>query len=152
MSRRVLRTGLLVVLFLPCFGQVSGTVAVADSQTYGMWNGRLWNQLPKDGKTIYLNGFLDAVKWKVQEKALPGWSEEKYQKEEHEEWAARFSVGEYVQVLDELYKQPENILIPIPMAVKFYCTPKLTGTSNVGDLENLLIKIRQATQPSATPR
>ena len=149
MSRRMLRTGLLAVLLMPCFGQGSGTVA--DSDTFGMSNGRLWNQLPKGGKLVYLTGLRDSVVWKLQEKEL---SDEEYRKEVQQEWADRFTVGEYILVLDELYKQPENILIPIPMAMKLYCTAKLTGTWKVGDLENLVMKIRRAaadSDPSASP-
>ena len=69
MNRRMRRTGLLAVLLMPCFGQVAGTVA--DSDTYGMSNGRLWNQLPKGGKLVYLTGLRDSVVWTLQEKNYP---------------------------------------------------------------------------------
>ena len=59
-----------------------------------------------------------------------------------EKWAERFVVGDYVKELDALYRQRENVLLPVPVAVD-YCTATFKGTSSKADLEQKLILLRK---------
>jgi hypothetical protein len=100
-----------------------------------MLNGRGWQVLPELGKSVYVTAVHDViVSAIVQSGEVPS--------AENVKWAVGFNVGDYVNELNNLYKERENIRIPLPMALD-YCTQKLKGHSTKQDLEARLILLRQ---------
>jgi hypothetical protein len=94
-------------------------------KTMQMFNGRAWQEMPAGAKLIYLAAMFDGVVLKVIEKSK---TDAEFDTEMNLEWTSGFFSQDYIKTLDTLYKEPENILIPIPLALKFYCTKRLKGT------------------------
>ena len=57
-------------------------------------------------------------------------------------WAERFTVEDYVKELDALYKDRENINIPVVFAID-YITLKFRGDKTKAELESGLLFLRQ---------
>jgi hypothetical protein len=95
-------------------------------------NGRAWNHWVNGFKTFYAMGILEEIKLNVYERAIPIAGE----------WAVGFTVGDYVKLLDDVYAQPENVIIPIPIALKYYCTVKLKGERTPAEMEVTLRDLR----------
>lgn len=102
-----------------------------------MANGRLWVAMDTPTKTVYLTGLRD---WMVFASFESG-DQRKYL---DEKWAAHFNVGDYVKEMDLLYREGENVRIPLPFGVA-YCTVKLKGNLTKEELEQRLIGIRRMT-------
>jgi hypothetical protein len=100
-----------------------------------MMNGRAWMILHEDAKTFYLGGLHDAM---VAEAIVYFSSSDEVKKR----WASGFTVGDYLKELDDLYKDRENLLLPVPAAMR-YCTDKLKGERTKVDLEQELIALRK---------
>jgi hypothetical protein len=60
-----------------------------------------------------------------------------------ERWARKFTPKEYIAELDVIYKDRENVLIPIVMASR-YCTRKFSGVFTKQQLEQQLITLRRS--------
>jgi len=88
-------------------------------------------------KTAYMSGLHDALLGAV-------FAGTKEPSNENLPWADRFSVADYIKVLDDVYSHQENVRIPIALAVIVYSTPKLRGNETTTILENRLRTLRQA--------
>ena len=60
-------------------------------------------------------------------------------------WPSGFTVGDFITELETLYKDRENVRVPIPMALQ-YCALKLKGEATKEELERRLILMRQVVQ------
>jgi hypothetical protein len=103
--------------------------------TAQMFNGRAWRTMDKSTKLFYVSGIRDQIALTVligvtspNAETLP--------------WASGFNTGDYIDELDALYKNTENVRIPIPFAVH-YCTSKLKGGLTKEKLEAALITLRK---------
>jgi len=104
--------------------------------TAQMNNGRSWIELSEPQKIFYVNGLHDA--W-----VQAAFDSPNVNKFMSEKWAEHFVVGDYVRELDALYKDGENVRIPIPAAMD-YCTLKLKGQTTKSELEKQLMFIRKS--------
>ena len=100
-----------------------------------MCNGRMWRKMSVDHKLAYVMGIKDA--WV--ESALASGDVTKFVENR---WADRFTVKDYMKELDLIYRDGENIRLPIPAAI-WYCTAKLKGKSTKAELERALIYLRE---------
>jgi len=122
-----------VALFLLVF------VSIAYGQnvnlTANMFNGRGWVKMTHSDRLFYLQALKDEITYRLLAQEL---SEEKLK----QQWAEHATVGDYIQELDKLYEERENIDIPVTLAAT-YCTKKLLGTYTHDELERQLIATRQ---------
>jgi hypothetical protein len=101
-----------------------------------MLNGRFWQDIGLEGKLGYLSAFMDFSTYN----ALTGWKNEKDPSQY--KWATGFVIIDYIKELDSLYSHPENLNIPVSMAIP-YCTVKLRGDSSAAAMESLIMDLRK---------
>jgi hypothetical protein len=102
--------------------------------TNQMANGRMWLGMDETRRLMYVGGVHDSLSFAAihvvnSDKAKP-------------RWAVHFTIGDYVNELNAMYKDGEHIRIPIPYLVD-YCTTKLKGETTKAELDILLISIRK---------
>ncbi len=119
-------------------------------------NGRMWVAAATNTKLAYLSAILDEIQLRAVEKAAetiprPGIDSVAVEDLIGNEWALGFALGDYQKTLDALYSEPENLLVPVVVAVKYYCTPKLKGDKTAAQMEEILIQLRKSARPSAAP-
>ncbi len=124
-----MRTILILVLL------AGWSLAAQESHsTKQMINGRAWLAMTDTAKTFYVSGVHDSI---VAEGMVYLHPLEEVKKK----WAERFTVGDHIEELNKLYKDRENILLPVPAALD-YCTEKLKGGKSKDELEQILILFR----------
>lgn len=121
--------------------------AEAPEETFGLRNGRFWNKLGKAGdfgsgmQFGYLHGYTNGLVW-GEAKDANGY------------YPARLSFGEIQKALDEIYSQPENVLIPIPLALTTVVL-KVNGASK-NEVDEFLVTMRRFSitgeLPNAAPK
>ena len=119
-----------VLLAAPLCGQ---------DQTGQMSNGRVWEIFNDLAKTSYMSAIKDAVIYSAFTESII--TKQDIKNIVAEKWAIGFNVGDYIKELDLIYKDRENIRLPITIAVS-YCTMKLKGQSSKEELEQYLITLR----------
>ncbi len=134
---RVARVVSLIAVVI--LSALSVTVAWADDpmQTDQMANGRAWTGWDDGWKLTYLRGYLDLTIYSALQTSDP-----KRYLLEH--WAYKAVIGDYEKELDALFRDGENLRLPVPMAVE-YCTIKLNGKLTKDQLEQMLISYRAKT-------
>ena|ERR1035437_8912005 len=121
----------IILMAILCGSQVFGQ-ASSEMFTGGISNGRAWNVIPEEQKGTYLIAYRDYIYYRtVLDKTL-----------NNTPWAKGFVVNDYVRELDALYKDTENVHIPIPFGFA-YCTKKLAGENTKKELETMLIALRK---------
>ena len=146
-KQRVLMVAIVAVAGVSAQSPVENLFSFGD---LGLANGRLWNELREPGdKVIYMQGLLDEIKLvamrRVQKEApRDATVDAAYGIAMSDEWAKGFTIGDYVKILDGLYSQPENVIIPVAIAVRYYCAARLKGGNTAADLETLLVALRVA--------
>ena len=103
--------------------------------TAGMLNGRAWESFPEPAKTVYVAGIQDSVLGNLL-------AAEETPRPDDIPWANNFTVDDYVKELNVLYKDRENIRIPIVLAVR-YITTKLRGARTKDNLDYGLKALRE---------
>jgi hypothetical protein len=102
-----------------------------------MSNGRLWQELDKDEKLSYVAGAHDIlISITLTKLTKPT--------RENSNWAEGFTLIDYIKVIDEVYKDVENVRIPVPWVIGF-STQKLKGMLTKAELEDTLMSIRGLT-------
>ncbi len=112
----------------------------SDSSSAGVFlNGRFWNKTSVDAQITFLLGFEHGV----ESAATNG----NYKETVNAFYPSGFTnmdyLKEYMEGLNKLYSDRENILIPIPLAIH-YCSLKLGGTLTNAQLEQKLIEMRKS--------
>jgi len=111
------------------------TCSAQDIVTTLMLNGRYWTNLSGQQRVAYLVGYHDAIIAAQVVDLRPT-------DEAFKQWAEHFDLTDHLHELDELYRQRENVLLPIPIALR-YCVKKLAGQSTKAELEQQLIALRK---------
>lgn len=75
--------------------------ALADGTTYGDINGRGWNAISSDGRTLYLRGVSDGI---IRE------SSDAFKKKY---MCGTLSTAEVRTAIDRFFSEPENLLVPV---------------------------------------
>ena len=96
---------------------------VDPDRTGGFPNGRAWSKLPISAKAYYMTGIKDGRM--IAMLALPSTAKQCTQAISNQE-PQGFLVGDFVKVLDEFYKEPANVNVPIIYAYD-YVAKKLSG-------------------------
>jgi hypothetical protein len=114
-----------------------GVVQAQDGNTSQMSNGRLWIELDQMQRVLYLGAFRDAYVL----------SKVRLDKDGSScncqiEWAARFTIGDFVKALDRFYDDPENVLIPIPLAF-LHLNERFKGVWTEEKLQETLRNLRR---------
>lgn len=116
-----------------------GTISMgqdADSiTTMEMNNGRLWSAQADGWKVAYLASYRDQTAYA----AIQSADGLKYLSTH---WANKAIVADYTRELDTLYRDGENLRLPLPMAIE-YCTLTLKGNLTKAQLEQILIEYRR---------
>ena len=87
-----------------------------------MANGRAWNGFATETKLGYVLAAFDAAHYD----ALVGVGSTKSNRTSPFRLTAGFSAKEYVEKIDALYSDADNILIPLPFAIQ-HCSTDLGG-------------------------
>lgn len=109
-------------------------VCQAQDFTGQMANGRLWQSITDHERTFYVSGIHDHIL------ALTLMGDQK-PTEANAKWAPGFTIDDYVKELTLLYRDRENINIPVAYVFD-YCTVKLKGKTRKDVLERLLMDLR----------
>ena len=109
------------------------------TETALMSNGRGWNDWSETAKVFYVAAYRDTLIYLAI--GLPGAADDTV-KHFDAHWAKNAIVGDYVKELDVLYKDGENVRLPIPVAIR-YCTMKLEGELPKNVLDSMLITLRK---------
>lgn len=99
-------------------------------------NGRFWDSLNDSTKQGYVMGFWEGVK------AGASGDIADQSATFNTFYAVGFTNGDFVKELDKLYANTQNVLIPIPDAIR-YCALKLGGAFTNAQLEQKLIRLRK---------
>lgn len=99
--------------------------------------GRAWEALTEMDKLLYVQGVKDGIL--IATTYLDGEERERIVDTTQ---AKGFFPGDYVKALDALYRDRENLPIPVLMAYN-YVNLKLKGTATKEELERKLIELRQ---------
>jgi hypothetical protein len=121
-------------LFLLLLTLTCGSADLEDSKTSGFVNGRFWNQLQPMAKVVYLMAFQEGIM------AGAGTLDAKTKTTDQYVDPTAAKYGEIVSGLDRLYKQPENINVPVFEALKVL-TMKIRGATK-DEIENALSECR----------
>jgi len=107
--------------------------------TGGFRNGRVWVRLATSDKVYYVGGIKDGQV--IATFALPADTPRKYIDILNSTDPTGFVVGDYAKALDDFYKEPANVRIPIIYAYHFI-SKKLSGMSptDLADFEANLRK------------
>jgi hypothetical protein len=123
-----------------------GVAAAADADIYHtstLFNGRFWQTLDDKEKLIYVAACRDAIDMiTTTEHAADGKDAIKNSVASLQIWVSGdFTIGDYGKALDSFYATPENVRVPIIMALR-YCTVKFNGMSSK-NLEDMAAGLRQ---------
>ena len=102
-----------------------------------MFNGRAWNGFASETKLGYVLAAFDAVHYDD----LVGVGSKKSNGPSPFKLTAGFSAKEYIEKLDALYSDADNIRIPLPFALN-YCSADLGGDISKQHLELLIMNLR----------
>jgi hypothetical protein len=111
----------------------------SQNQTFGIWNGLWWTSMTITEKILYLTGVMDGIT--IGTSDLTTEQMAKLRKT----WPTGFTGRDFINELEVLYKDRENIRLPIPMALQ-YCALKLKGETTKEELELRLALMRQVVQ------
>jgi hypothetical protein len=120
--------------------------------TFGLFNGRFWEQANVTQKQMFFLGFRNGLRTAARDFLLRydanghltynDQARITLEAEEGRYYAQGFTMDDHIKELDKLYAERENILIPIPEAIR-YCVLKLHGTATTAELEQYLIRLRK---------
>lgn len=157
--------GWIVALAIAATGPVLMGAERSPLLTLDMSNGRAWNGLKTESqKLVYVIGVLDEIKVTAWERAAAKASPTDTFVEIDKtaiDWAIGSTALDYVKVLDTLYLESDNLPIPVVLAIKRYCTPKLKGASTRNEMDAIASELRTAvlkatqspeTEPTAAPK
>lgn len=103
---------LLLFLLATVFLALTCTAADRDNlETFGLKNGRFWNEIPKEARSLFLLGIFDG--WELRghsENEIPG-------KVLLALSGPHVPMGELAEMLDEAYSHPENRSLPVGWVV-----------------------------------
>jgi hypothetical protein len=130
-----------VVLIFITFAAVGFTqTSIQQMDTGQMSNGRAWEIFNEPERVAFLTAIKDQLLYDffTSDNGIAQLRAAQLRAN----WAEGFTVGDYLNELNVLYKDRENIRIPIVMAFR-YCTQKLKGQSSKQELENRLLEMRK---------
>ena len=126
-----------ILLMFLAVATVSGDDAVALSRSGGFINGRAWRAWAGTHRLGYVVGFGDGIRAALISKAVcPD------DAECSKNYFGRSTYGEIENALDDFYRDPANVQIPVETAM-IYFQSKVTGTSEE-DLARNLAFLRKA--------
>jgi hypothetical protein len=105
-------------------------------QSVFVMTGRLWLALPENSKLMYISGMQDGMMMAA------AWVDAVAQQKILSAKPSGFFPGDYMKELDALYKDTENLPLPLPVAYG-WCNLKLIGTLTKAELEQRLIQMRR---------
>ena len=120
------------------FGTLCAFAQAPKSENVLMMTGRMWETMPETTKLAYVHGIKDGLT--IAALSLPAELREAVIDYTQ---AKGFNTGDYVNELDQLFAQRENLNIVVPLAYH-YIPAKLKGTSTSQEVEQRLIELRKA--------
>jgi len=133
---------LLVAVVFSLFGLLSP----ARSQEAILNDGRLWNDMSSQFKTVYLIGYTDAVAFvAIATTKSPSESDQMYRR--FYPSGSGTTGAAIVEALDAFYTNPQNLRIGIPWAVQLMAA-KVSGVS-AGEIEKRTEALRRAAKASS---
>lgn len=121
----------IVVLLCCCIG----TLLAQQNETAGMLNGRAWVTMSRGDRAMYIIALKDRLTLQIAMLEIKA-------AESKSEWAQNFTVADYVDEINKVYSERENIHIPVVLAMKF-CTYKLNGQTTKDGIDVQLRAMRE---------
>jgi hypothetical protein len=103
-------------------------------KTRGFFNGRAWYKLPLPAKLMYISGLRDGRV--IAGAVILQAASKQTQRELDEHEAKGFTAGDFVREIDDFYKDPANIRIPMMYGYE-YANLKFKGRS-AAELEEVI--------------
>lgn len=128
MKRAMVLTAALLSAAMLLPGQSDGNDQWRTLLTWGVANGRYWNQLLPVQKVHYVQGFMDGVAMAQSiDSAVNAPKSIPY----------GLTNGEIIKSLDRFFDTPENVQIPISLAL-FICRQRLDGVAEAEVQKHIL--------------
>jgi hypothetical protein len=131
----MLKTLVLIVL-----STIGGLAQVTEQTTVPLLTGRAWELMPEATKIAYLEGVRNGIV--IAANNMPDNLRKVGFTLVEDNLAKRFTNDDYRNELDTLYRDRENVPIPVILGYQ-YVTVKLKGQTTKQELERRLIEVRK---------